>query len=279
MKSLALAMAAVLLLSNATKAQNTSTAPPALKGVGIQQRLGESVPLDLTFNDERGCWISLAQCTHQRPVLLALVYYRCPMLCNMTLNQLASSLTTLHESAGENFDIITVSFDPAETPTLAASKKQQYLKFYSRSAAGSGWHFLTGSKASIDHLAQSVGFSYRWDERTHTFAHSTALIVLTPQGKISRYFLGVDYPPTELRHAISDAAEQTVANPTPQVLFYCFQFDPTTGRYGLIISRVMRLLGIATVLALTAMIVTYARREHRQKRLAAVKERNSSFGL
>lgn len=228
---------------------------PALQGVMIEQKLGTQVPLNLAFTDETGAAVKLGDFFHDRPVLLTVVYYECPMLCTMTLNQLTRSLNALSESAGDQFQIVTVSFNPQETPTLAAAKKTTYLRSYRRPSAADGWHFLTGSQASINSLTRAVGFNYRWDESQQAYAHASAVMVLTPQGKMSRYFLGVDYPPTEVREALRAADAGTVAAPAEAVYFYCFRYDPASGRYGLIISRSLRVLGVLVVVGLIALVV------------------------
>jgi protein SCO1/2 len=242
----------------------------ALQGVMIEQKLGAQVPLDLKFADETGAAVKLADYFHGRPVLLTMVYYECPMLCTMTLNQLTRSLNGLSESAGEQFEIVTVSFNPRETPALAAAKKSTYLRSYRRPSAADGWHFLTGSQASIDSLTRSVGFNYRWDEQQQAYAHASAVMVLTPQGKLSRYFLGVDYPPTEVREALRAADAGTVGPPADAIYFYCFRYDPASGRYGLIISRALRVLGVLIVLGLAALVVVLHRISTRRVRTLAL---------
>ncbi|HEY7087665.1 MAG TPA: SCO family protein [Tepidisphaeraceae bacterium] len=239
--------------------------PPILKNVGIHQNLGQQIPLDAEFRDSNGADIRLRDCLRGKPVLLMLVYYQCPMLCTISLNQLSRSLNVLSENAGEQFDILTVSFDPTETSDLAAAKKRSYLRGYSRPSAEQGWHFLTGSPESIHALCSAAGFNYAWDPQNKVFAHASALIVLSPKGKITRYFLGVDYPPTELRQAITQADEGSVSPPAQQIFLYCFHYDPATGRYGLIIDRAIRAMGIATVLALAGLIGFNVMRERRRQ--------------
>lgn len=257
-------MLAAFLLCPFALAQ-PATRPAILDGVGIDQRLGDVVPMNLVFKDEAGNDIRLADCVHGRPVLLTLVYFKCPMLCTVELSQLTRSLNILSESAGEQFDIITVSFNPNETAQLAAEKKQSYLRSYRRASADGGWHFLTGSEQSISALAHAVGFNYKWDPQYQQYAHASAVMVLTPQGKISRYFLGVDYPATELRQAMNDARGETIAPPAEQVFLYCFHYDARTGRYGLIISRAMQVLGGVTFLSLVTMVTVFLVRERRHR--------------
>ena len=222
--------------------------PKILNGVGIDQNLGEKLPLDAIFRDESGRDVRLGAYFGRRPVVLTLVYYKCPGLCTTVLNDVSRSLNGLAESAGREFEVVTVSFDPRETPELAAAKKAQYLRGYQRPTAAAGWHFLTGSQASIDALAGAVGFHYAWDAANGVWAHAAATIVVTPEGTISRYFYGVEAPPTDLHHAIQEASGGAVGRPAERVLLYCFRYDPTTGRWGLIISRMLQVLGGVTVL-------------------------------
>jgi protein SCO1/2 len=239
--------------------------PAILKSVGIDQNLGQQVPLELSFRDEAGRTIQLREFFGARPVLLNLVYFKCPGLCTQALNDVSRSLNGLSESAGEQFDVITVSFDPREGPELAAEKKAHYLRGYRRPTAAAGWHFLTGPKESIDTLTRAVGFRYRWDEANQVFAHATAIIVLTPQGKISRYFYGVEAPPTDLHHAILDASNNDVGKPAERVLLYCFRYDPATGKWGLIVSRLLKVLGAITIVAVGLTIGIQVTRERRRR--------------
>jgi len=237
--------------------------PAILNGVGIDQNLGARVPLDATFVDDGGRVVRLGDYFGKRPVLLNLVYYKCPGLCTQALNDVSRSLNGLTESAGDQFDVVTVSFDPREGPDLAADKKANYLRGYRRPTAAAGWHFLTGPQASIDALTEAVGFHYRWDAANQLFAHATAIIVLTPQGRVSRYFYGVEAPPTDLHHAILAASGDAVGRPVERVLLYCFHYDPTTGKWGLIVSRALQVLGVLTVLAVGALVwaqVSHGRR-------------------
>jgi protein SCO1/2 len=245
-------------------AAGSATAQPAiLKGVSIDQRLGQDVPLDAVFRDESGNDVTLGSCFAGRPMLLTLVYFKCPGLCTTVLNDLTRSLNGLTESAGQQFDIITVSFDPNETPDLAAAKKRQYLKQYRRESARAGWHFLTGSEESTRRLTEAVGFHYTWDPKYQVWAHASAVMVLTPKGKLSRYFYGIDYPADDLRLAMNQAAGNNVAAPAEKVLLYCFRYDPATGRYGLIISRALKVGGVLCMLVLGGFIALSLRRERR----------------
>ncbi len=247
---------ATVSISRSTLAQAPTSQPAILNNVGVDQKLGNQLPLDATFRDEQGNERPLRGFIGGKPVLLTFVYYECPMLCTLTLNQLNRSLNALTESAGESFDIVTISFDPRETPKLAAAKKKTYLRSYRRPSAEQGWHFLTGTEASIEAVTKAAGFRYTYDEANKLYAHASAVLVVSPAGKITQYFLGTDYPPTDVRAALKLAAAGTVGHPTEQILFYCFKYDPATGKYGLIISRGLKLLGGLTVLALAGLIVS-----------------------
>jgi protein SCO1/2 len=238
--------------------------PPATPGVlqeiGFDQRLGESVPLDLAFTDETGKSVRLSDYFGKKPVVLSLVYYKCPMLCTISLNGLAGALEVLSFVPGQEFEVVTLSFDPTESPTLAAAKKRAYMARYKRPEAHAGWHFLTGPKESVEALTRAVGFRYVWDEATKQFAHPAGLLVLTPEGKISHYLFGVEYAPKDLRLALVDAAGGKIGNLADQVLLYCYQYDPMTGRYSASILNLLRVLGALTVLALGTFIVTASRK-------------------
>jgi protein SCO1/2 len=217
-----------------------------------------------TFRDEEGRSVALAQYFGQKPVILALVYYRCPMLCTMVLNDLTRSLNALEASAGDQFTVLAVSFDPAETPDLATAKKDQYLRAYRRPHAEQGWHFLTGPQESIARLAAAVGFRYAWDAKNQQWAHASGLVILTPSGHISRYFYGIDYAPTDLRLALAEAGEQKISpSASTRVLLYCFHYDPSTGRFGLAIMRLLQTGGILTLLLLGGSIWLTIRRDRR----------------
>ncbi len=237
--------------------------PTILNDVGIDQKLGQQVPGDLSFRDDMGRPVHLGDYFGKRPLILALVYYKCPMLCTMVLNDLTKSLNGMNLTAGEQFDILTVSFDPSETPALAAEKKRQYLRAYRRPAAENGWHFLTGSQDSIDRLTRAVGFRYAWDPQYQVFAHASGIMILTPQGKLSRYFFGIDYVPSDLRLSLVEASNRTISTPADTILLYCFHYDPRTGRYGLIISRAIEIGGALTLLILGGGIIFMLKTTHR----------------
>lgn len=246
---------------------------PPLQEVGFDQRLGERVPLDLTLRDESGASVRLGQYFARRPVVLSLVYYRCPMLCTLVLNGLVRALNTLTFDVGDEIEVVTVSIDPAETPAQAAAKKQQYMENYRRAGAAAGWHFLTGDAAAIEELATSVGFRYRRDPQTGEYAHASGIMVLTPEGVLARYFFGVEYAPRDLRLALVEAGAGRIGSPIDQLLLLCFRWDPSTGRYSSVILSSVRAGGVLTVAALCGFIVLMRRRERRRLQLDRIAPR------
>ncbi len=245
-----------------------SATPPGLEGVGIDQRLDEQIPLDLAFRDEAGRSVRLGDFFGKRPVLLALVYYDCPMLCTQVLNGLVSAVNVLSFDAGREFDVVAVSFDPREKPADASAKKTAYLSRYKHPGAEAGWHFLTGDAPAIAALTKAAGFRYRYDAEKDQFAHASALFVLTPAGKISRLFFGIEYAPRDLRLGLIEAAGSRIGTPVDAVLLYCFHYDPKSGRYGAAIMNIVRLGGAATVLALALSIWLFSRKGRRMKATA-----------
>ena len=241
--------------------------PDALKTIGIEQKLGAQLPLDTELKDEDGKTVKLANYFNTgRPVIVAFVYYECPMLCNQVLNGLTGSLKGISFDAGKEFDVVAISFDARENdkPDLAKNKKASYLERYSRPGAEKGWHFLTGTQGAIDQVTAAAGFSYKWDERSGQFAHAAGVMVTTPDGRLSRYFYGIDYSPKDIKFGIMDSAENKVGNPTEKLLLYCYHYDPATGKYGLAIMSVVRLGGIATLLGMGAMGFVFWRRNKRK---------------
>jgi protein SCO1 len=237
--------------------------PELLTDIGLDQRLDAQVPLDLRFKDEAGRDVRLGDYFGRKPVILTLVYYECPMLCTQVLNGLTSALGVLSFTVGQEFDIVTVSFDPKETPELAAAKKAAYLARYKRKGAGRGWHFLTGDERSIAALTKAVGFRYAYNASIDQYAHVSGIMVLTPEGRLSRYFYGIEYGPRDVRLALIEAADRRIGTPADQLLLYCFHYDPKSARYSLAIMRLVRTLGVATVLAMVGGIVVLCRRERR----------------
>jgi len=231
--------------------------PTALREVGIEQKLNQQLPLDLVFRDESGQQVKLGQYFGKKPVVLAFVYYDCPMLCTQILNGMVTSFRVLPFQIGKEFDVVTVSFDPRETSALAASKKKIYVDHLPermRSGASSGWHFLTGDQASITQLTDAAGFRYHYDESTKQFAHASAIMLTTPQGKLSRYFYGIDYPARDLRLGLIESSENKIGSPVDQLLLYCYHYDPATGKYGAAVMRIMRVAGVLTMLGILAML-------------------------
>ena len=233
--------------------------PPGLKNVGIEQHLDEQIPPDLSFRDETGKPIRLRDYFGKKPMILNLVYYQCPMLCGEVLSGLESALRVMKFDVGGEFDVLTVSFDPRETPDMANKKKAEFLKRYGRPGAAGGWHFLTGPQESIDALTKAAGFQYQYDPNTGQFAHSTAIMVLTPEGKIAQYYFGVEYAPKDLRLGLIQASDNNIGTLADQVLLYCYHYDPATGKYGAIIARVLKLSALATILLLGALMTVLIR--------------------
>lgn len=237
--------------------------PAALSQVGFAQRLNESLPLDLPFTDEEGRPVALGDYFSRKPVLLAFVYYDCPMLCSQVMNGVTSALIALDETAGRDFEVVAISFDPRDTPIAAAAKKKSYVDRYGRPGSAGGFHFLTGSEASIKALTEAAGFSYAWDEKTQQFAHASGFVVATPQGTLSRYFFGIEYAPRDLKFALIESSAGRVGNLIDQVLLYCYHYDPATGSYSFVTMKAVRLGGAFTLLALAGFVVVALRREYR----------------
>jgi protein SCO1/2 len=244
--------------------------PSALRNVGIDQKLNQQLPLDLVFRDENGNAVKLGQFFGHKPVVLSLVYYDCPMLCTQVLNGMVTSFRVLPFQIGNEFDVVTISFDPRESAALATAKKKVYVGYLPekmQSGANSGWHFLTGDEASIKQITDAVGFRYHYDEATKQFAHASAIMVTTPQGKLSRYFYGIDYPARDLRLGLIESAQNKIGTPVDQLLLYCYHYDPATGRYGAVVMNIMRIAGIATLIGLGLMVLLLRRRTPVQMKL------------
>jgi len=255
------------IMVSSSLAQLPSTRPPILNDVGIDQKLDNQVPTDLIFRDESGRDVRLGELLHERPVILVLVYYKCPMMCTMVLNDLTKTLNAMRTSSvGEQFDVITVSFDPSETPDLAAAKKRQYVREYRRPHAEEGWHFLTGPEDSIRKLTDAVGFRYVWDEKFKQFVHASGITLLTPQGRVSRYFFGLEYSVKDLRLSLVEASGGKIGTKTDQVLLYCFHYDPATGRYTLAVTNVLRAGGVLTMIAIGSFMLISLRKERRNRK-------------
>jgi protein SCO1 len=260
---------AMLALAEAGKAQtipgnvgaSSAGLPVALRNVGFEPPLGGAIPLGLGFRDESGRDVRLGDYFGRKPVLLALVYYGCPMLCNQVEQGVVGSLKMLSFNAGSDFEVLFVSFDPRETPGMAAQKKVSALSHYGRPDTASGWHFLTGGKQSIDALTEAANFRYSFNESSGIFAHASGIMLLTEDGRISRYFYGVEYPSRDVRLGLVDASAGRIGNPIDHLLLYCFQYDPSTARYSAAILRIIRFGGVLTIFTIVAGILIFRRRD------------------
>lgn len=240
--------------------------PKALDDVGIDQRLGDPLPLDTPLRDESGRAVTLGDYFGTKPVVLVMTYFECPMLCTLVLNGLTKTLKTLAFEPGKEFDVVAVSFDPRDTPETAAKKKATYVGEYGRTATAAGWHFLTGDEAAIARVAAATGFRYKWVPEEKQFAHAAAIMVATPEGRLARYFYGIDYSPRDLRLGLVEAADHKIGSAVDALLLFCYRYDPTTGKYGAIALNLIRLGGVATVLALGLFMTVMFRRESAGRR-------------
>ncbi len=257
-----------------TKGDAPAVVQPAdLQKVAFDQKLNAQIPLDATFRNESGSAVTLGQYFGQgRPVVLTLVYYDCPMLCTLVLNGLAGAMKGMSLTPGTDYELVTVSFNPAETPALAAAKKKAYIQRYGHPEAAASWHFLTGDQPSIDRLTRAVGFHYVYDPRTKIYAHATGIMVATPDGHLSKYLYGIEYSPRELRMAVVDASSGRIGNPVDRILLYCYHYDPNTGKYGLVVLNVIRLGGLVTVVVLGSFIAVMVARDRRRRQAPAPQE-------
>jgi len=272
--------------------QAASVVPRQLRDVGFEQRVGESVPLDAVFRDHTGAEVRLGDLLGERPAILALVYYDCPMLCSLVLQGLTRNLRALSFDVGSEFDVIAVSFDPSEGPAEASGNRREVVAAYGRQAKGDaegrgrlsptseggrgsegeggdrsgGWHFLTGSEEAVGRITSAVGFRYRYDDESGEFAHAAGVVILTPDGRAARYLYGVDFPARDLRLALVEAGQGEVGSVVDQALLYCYRYDPKAGKYSAATLNIVRLGGIATVLALATFLTVSWRREARLRR-------------
>jgi len=264
-------LVAAVAAAGAARGQNVPVAPPqappptVMEKVGFDQKLDAALPLDAVFVDETGKSVRLGDYFGSRPVVLNLVYYECPMMCTEVLNGLVTALRQIRFEPGKDFEIVTVSFDPSETPELAESKKDTYVRQYARPGAEVGWHFLTGNTESIRQLTDTVGFRYLYDKNADQFAHASGIIVCTADGRTSRYFYGIDYPVRDLRLGLVEASQNKIGNPVDYLLLLCYHYDPLSGQYSLVILNVLRLAGIATVVALASFVALMLLRERRKR--------------
>jgi protein SCO1 len=252
-------------------ATQSGAVPALLRGVNFEQRLGEQAPLDATFKDETGKTVTLGSYFGKKPVVLILAYYKCPMLCGEVLSGATSSFKKLNFKIGEQFNVITLSFDPREGPSLAAATKQTYIEQYGMeqngdsAAASTGWHFLTGEKSQIDRVTDAVGFHYKYIPQTQQYAHTAGIVVLTPTGKVGQYFYGIRYPERDLRLALVQSSKEKIGTTVDELLLYCCTYDPDTGRYHALIGRVLQLVGLATIILLATAILLLYRSEAKGK--------------
>lgn len=235
--------------------------PGPAREVGFEQKMGAKVPVQATFRDENGRTVRLGDYLGKRPVILSLAYYECPMLCGLALEGLARSLKGFSLVPGQDFEIVTISFNPVEKPELAKAKKTNLVDYYGRPGAEKAWHFLTGDQAEIQEVTRAVGFNYRWDEAQKQYAHATGIVLLTPDGTVSRYFFGIEYAPKELRLGLSEASEGKVGGLTAQLLLLCYQYNPATGKYTATTLTVLRIAAVLTLLALGSFVLVMLRRE------------------
>jgi len=271
----------MLLLTIAWAKDQPKRIRPAdlLQNVGLDQKLDSQIPLDLPFTDENGNSVHLRDYFGSKPVVLALVYYQCPMLCTQILTGMVMSFRQIPFDVGKEFDVVTVSINPGETPELAREKKQTYLEEYTRSpgVASAGWHFLTGSEASIRALADSIGYHYVYDEETQQFAHPSGIIVTTPAGRIARYLYGIEYPSRDLKFALVEASNNRIGSPVDKILLLCYHYDPMTGTYGVVVMNLLRGGAVVTLLLLGGFWFVMFRRERRKKRLIFTEEHPRSL--
>ncbi len=238
-----------------------SARPDILKGVDIEQKLNSQLPLDAVFRDENGETVQLGKYFSKRPVVLALVYYECPMLCTQILNGVVRTAQSMTLTPGKDYDVVVISFDPKETPAMALAKKINYIKKFGRPETAAGWHFLTGATPSIDRVTNAVGFRYKWDPSLAAYAHASAVYVLTPEGRLSKYFYGISYSATDMRFGLIEASHHKIGTAVDALLLFCCQFDPHSGKYTLAIVGVLRLAGAATLLLLGGYVAMMLRRD------------------
>lgn len=260
-----LALTVLLGAVGVALAESPAAQNKLLQKISFDQNLNAQVNLSLPFRDESGKTVPLANYFGSKPVIFSLVYYQCPMLCTETLNGLVRALRSITFDVGKQFNVVTVSFDPRETPALAAAKKRAYVERYGRAGADRGWAFLTGEEQSIHALTEAVGFHYAYDAALDQYAHATGILVLTPSGKVSRYFYGVEFSARDLRLALVDSAEGKIGSPVDRFLLYCYHYDPLSGKYNLLILRVLRLAGAATVAVLGLVVGGWLWRERRSR--------------
>lgn len=261
-----------LLLIWPHPAYSQSATKSLVQQVGLDQHLNAQVPLDLIFRDEQGRTVRLGDYFHDKPVILTLVYYRCPMLCTQVLNGLLESSQAVKMTMGTDYDVISVSIDPRETTSMARAKKKRYAESYHRPGAEEGWHFLTGTSGSIEQLTKAGGYRYVYDPKTDQYAHASGIVILTPSGRISRYLYGIDYAPDDLKLALIEASEQRIGSLSDRFLLLCYHYDPATGKYGFAIENAIRAAGVTTMVLMGGFLWLMYLRERRRTRTTAVDE-------
>jgi protein SCO1/2 len=266
----AVALTACLVMLEPAQARDAQqpvdqSAATLVNRVGFDQNLGAQLPTDLLFRDDSGREIRFGDLLHGRPLIIAPVYYRCPMLCNQVLNALTRAIKPLSLTTGKEFDLVAISIDPTETPELASQKKASYLERYDRPGSSSGWHFLTGSESSIESLTRTIGFRYTYNPSTKLYAHAAGIVIATPEGRISRYFYGIDYAAKELQSVLQRAAVGQVGSPIGRLLLLCYDYDSATGKYTLSILRLLRIFGTLTAVALVGSVLLLLRHERTKR--------------
>ena len=263
MKIAALTIAACLPFAANVYAANPLNLPKQLQGVGIDQHLNAPVPLDTAFTDQDGNHVQLSKYFGSKPVLFAPVYFTCPMLCNQILSGLVAGLRPLSLHPGRDFEIVAMSFNSSDTPADAKKKRDQYAHSYSSRAGVAGWNFLTGSQASIDKVTQAIGFRYHWDAEHKMFVHASGIMILTPEGRLARYFYGVEFQPKDLKLGLVEASHNRIGSPVDQILLFCYHYDPATGKYGPVVLNLLRIVAALVLLVLIVALTLFWRRDIR----------------
>jgi protein SCO1 len=265
-KSMAYVPLVLALASGGLRAAGGPNLPPDLSGIGIEQRLNAQIPLDMTFRDESGASVQLRSFFGSKPVVLAPVYYRCPMLCSQILSGVVAGLRPLSLKPGRDFDVVAISFDPADTPAEAMLKRTQYSHSYSSRAGVNGWHFLVGSQAAITPVMQAIGFHYRWDPVHKMFIHASGVMIATPEGRVARYLYGVEYEPKDLKLSLVEASHNRIGSAVDQILLFCYHYDPKTGKYGAVVLGSLKIGAIFLLIAMSVGLFFLWRRDLRKYR-------------
>jgi protein SCO1 len=266
MKIFAMVIAACLMPPVHGYAASTLNLPKQLQGVGIDQHLNAAVPLDVSFTDQDGNPVQLRKYFGSKPVLFAPVYFTCPMLCDQILGGLVAGLRPLSLKPGRDFEIVAMSFNPADTTADAKRKRDQFSHSYSSRAGTDGWNFLTGSQSSIDRVTKAIGFRYHWDAAHNMFVHASGIMIMTPEGRLARYFYGVEFEPKDLKLGLVEASHNRIGSAVDQILLFCYHYDPTTGKYGAVVINLLRIVAAVVLIALTLMLVFFWRRDIRAAR-------------